>query len=152
MSYPISKIDGLGPQSAAKLKAVGIRTTDGLLRSAGSAKARKILAAKTGIGEQQLLEWANIAAIMSVKGISTGKAGLIRASGYVFAIDENQGHNFTRRPDKRSRILSLNDGSLIVNVIPLLVNIESVVYEHHNGSLRVTDGKWAMDIKEFGLV
>ena len=56
-------------------------------------------------------------------------SGLIRATGYVFAIDENQGHNFTRRPDKRSRILSLNDGSLIVNVIPLLVNIESVVYE-----------------------
>ncbi len=79
-------------------------------------------------------------------------AGLIRATGYVFAIDENQGHNFTRRPDKRSRILSVNDGSLIVNVIPLLVNIEAVVYEHHNGGLRVTDGNWAMDIKEFGLV
>ena len=72
MSYPISKIDGLVPQPAAKLKAVGIRTTEGLLKNAASAKARKTLSAKTGLGEQQLLEWANTAAMMSVPGISTG--------------------------------------------------------------------------------
>ncbi len=78
--------------------------------------------------------------------------GLIRASGYVFAVDESHGHNFVRRPDKRSRIFSVNDGGLIINVIPLLVDLEAVVYEPHNGSLRVTDGKWSMDIKEFGVI
>lgn len=114
MSYPISKIDGLGPQSAAKLKAVGIRTTDGLLRSAGSAKARKILAAKTGIGEQQLLEWANIAAIMSVKGISTGKAGLIRASG-VNTVRELA----MRNPGRLAQAMrDINDKKKLVRVLP----------------------------------
>lgn len=78
--------------------------------------------------------------------------GIIRASGYVFAIDENQGHTFVRRPDKRTRLLSIHDGSLLVNIIPMNVKLEEVVYERHPGGLRVTDGNWAMEIKEFGVV
>jgi len=81
MTYPISKIDGLGQQAASKLKALGIRTTAGLLENAATVKARKTLAAKTGISEQQLLDWANIAAFMSLKGVSTAKACLFRAAG-----------------------------------------------------------------------
>jgi hypothetical protein len=78
--------------------------------------------------------------------------GIIRASGYVFAVDENQGHNFVRRPEKRTRLISIHDGSLLVNIIPLNVKLEAVVYERHAGGLRVTDGEWAMEIKEFGVV
>jgi hypothetical protein len=48
-SYPISKIDGLGPHAQARLKAQGIRTTAGLLDNASTVKARKALAAKTGL-------------------------------------------------------------------------------------------------------
>lgn len=114
MSYPISKIDGLGPQSASKLKSIGIRTTDGLLKNAGSAKARKILAAKTGLSEPQLLEWANIAAIMSVKGISTGKAGLIRASG-VNTVRELA----MRNPGRLAQTMrDINDKKKLVRVLP----------------------------------
>lgn len=114
MSYPISKIDGLGPQSASKLKSIGIRTTDGLLKKAGSAKARKILAAKTGLSEPQLLEWANIAAIMSVKGISTGKAGLIRASG-VNTVRELA----MRNPGRLAQTMrDINDKKKLVRVLP----------------------------------
>lgn len=114
MSYPISKIDGLGPQAAVKLKSVGIRTTDGLLKSAGSAKARKILSAKTGISEQQLLAWANIADLMGVKGISTGKAGLIRASG-VNTVRELA----MRNPGRLAQAMrETNDRKKLVRVLP----------------------------------
>ena len=114
MSYPISKIDGLAPQSAAKLKAVGIRTTEGLLKNAASAKARKALSAKTGIGERQLLEWANTAAMMSVPGISTGKAGLIRASG-VNTVRELA----MRNPGRLARAMrEINDDKKFVRVFP----------------------------------
>ncbi len=114
MSYPISKIDGLGPQSAAKLKAVGIRTTQGLLEFAGTAKARKALSLKTGIGEQQLLKWANTAAIMSVPGISTGKAGLIRATG-VNTVRELAMRNPGRLAQAMKKI---NDDRKFVRILP----------------------------------
>ena len=60
-AYPLSNIDGLGPHAQARLKAEGIRTTAALLESASTPKGRKALAAKTGLSEQQLLAWANIA-------------------------------------------------------------------------------------------
>jgi hypothetical protein len=114
MTYPISKIDGLGPQAILKLKAVGIRTTDGLLRETATAKGRKILSSKTGISEQQLLDWANFAVIMSVKGISTGKAGLIRASG-VSTVRELA----MRNPGRLAQAMrEINDKKKLVRVLP----------------------------------
>ena len=44
-------------------------------------KGRKELAAKTGISEQQLLEWANFADHMRIAGMGKAKIGLIRAAG-----------------------------------------------------------------------
>ena len=44
-------------------------------------KGRKELAAKTGISEQQLLEWANVADHMRIPGMGKAKIGLIRAAG-----------------------------------------------------------------------
>ena len=81
MTYPISKIEGLVAVDAKKLKSVGIRTTDALLEAARSPKGRKMLAAKTGFSEQQLLEWANIADYMRIPGMGNGKTKLLRAAG-----------------------------------------------------------------------
>src|SRR3954454_10485930 len=81
MTYPISDIDGLPSLAASRLKAVGIRTTDGLLEAARSVKGRKMLAARTGISEQQLLEWANVSDYMRIPGMGKAKVGLMRAAG-----------------------------------------------------------------------
>jgi predicted RecB family nuclease len=81
MTYPISTIDGLTAFTALKLKALGIRTTDGLLEAARTVKGRKTLAAKTGISEQLLLEWANVADYMRIPGMGKAKVGLVRAAG-----------------------------------------------------------------------
>jgi predicted RecB family nuclease len=81
MTYPISKIDGLTVFAATKLKKAGIRTMEGLLDAAHSAKGRKDLAARTGFSEQQLLEWANLADYMRIPGMGKAKAELLRASG-----------------------------------------------------------------------
>ena len=62
-AYPLSKIDGLGAHAQAKLKAQGIRTMAALLDNASTPKGRKLLATKTGLSEQQLLAWANIAVL-----------------------------------------------------------------------------------------
>src|ERR1700680_5202809 len=81
MTYPISDIDGLPSFAAAKLKSLGIRTTAGLLEAARTVKGRKALAAKTGITEQQLLEWANVSDYMRIPGMGKAKVGLMRAAG-----------------------------------------------------------------------
>src|SRR6202048_1382685 len=81
MTYPISEIDGLSAFAASKLKSLGIRTTEALLEAAHSVKGRKTLAAKTGISEQQLLEWANVSDYMRIPGMGRAKVGLVRAAG-----------------------------------------------------------------------
>jgi nucleotidyltransferase/DNA polymerase involved in DNA repair len=81
MTYPISEIHGLSSFAAAKLKSLGIRTTDRLLEAASTVKGRKMLASKTGISEQQLLEWANFSDYMRIPGMGKAKVGLVRAAG-----------------------------------------------------------------------
>src|SRR6478672_2822057 len=81
MTYPISDIDGLPAFAASKLKALGIRTTEGLLEAARTVKGRKALAEKTGISAQQLLEWANVSDYMRIPGMGRAKIGLVRAAG-----------------------------------------------------------------------
>jgi predicted RecB family nuclease len=81
MTYPISELEGMTAFAASQLKSEGIRTTDGLLEAASTVKGRKALAAKTGIKEQQLLEWANVADYMRIPGMGKAKTGLVRAAG-----------------------------------------------------------------------
>lgn len=81
MSYPITHIDGVGPEQATALKQARIRTTDKFLEAAKSPKGRKALSKKTGIDEQCLLKWANMADRMRIKGIGNDYAELLRATG-----------------------------------------------------------------------
>jgi hypothetical protein len=81
MSYPITDIDGIEGEKAAILKSVRIRTTERLLEAARTVKGRKALAEKTGIGEKQLLCWANVADRMRIRGISKEYAELLQAAG-----------------------------------------------------------------------
>jgi predicted RecB family nuclease len=81
MTYSISEIEGMTAFYASKLKALGIRTTDALLEAARTMRGRKALAAKTGISEQQLLDWANVADYMRIPGMGKAKVGLVRAAG-----------------------------------------------------------------------
>jgi hypothetical protein len=77
--------------------------------------------------------------------------GVARASGYVFVIDDLNKHLFVKRPDRRTKLVPLMSGDVIVNVIPQTVDLERVAYELKDRSLVVTDGgAWAMDVKEFG--
>jgi len=81
MNYPLSAIEGLSPTEASRLKRAGVRTAAKLLEAAASAKGRKVLAASTGLSEQKLLEWANFADCMRVKGMGRAKGEILRASG-----------------------------------------------------------------------
>jgi predicted flap endonuclease-1-like 5' DNA nuclease len=81
MSYPISDIEGIEPESAATLKSVGIRTTERLLEAAKNPKGRRALSEKTGIDEKRILRWANMADRMRIKGVGEEYAELLQAAG-----------------------------------------------------------------------
>ncbi len=66
-------------------------------------------------------------------------------------IDDLSKHMFVKRPDRRTKLIPISSGDVIVNVIPETVKVESVTYELQDRSLVVTDGSaWSMDVKEFG--
>ncbi|HZP79631.1 MAG TPA: DUF4332 domain-containing protein [Pseudolabrys sp.] len=81
MSYPLTDLDGCDGEHAAALKAAGVRSTGTLLKRAKDAKGRKELSQLTGIGERQLLCWANACDRMRIKGMGKEYAELLQAAG-----------------------------------------------------------------------
>ncbi len=81
MSYPLRAIAGIGPAMVARLKTLGIRTTEKLLEATKSAKDRKKLAEKLEVDEQQVLRWANLADRMRIKGVREPYAVLLQHAG-----------------------------------------------------------------------
>jgi predicted RecB family nuclease len=81
VSYPLSAIAGIGPAMAARLKALGIRTTEKLLDASRTAKDRKNLAEKLDVADQTVLRWANLADRMRIKGVREPYAELLKDAG-----------------------------------------------------------------------
>lgn len=77
----IADIEGISPKNATKLRKAGVRTTEGLIRVASTAKDRKALSAATGLSTNQILEWVNRADLMRVKGIGSEYADLLETAG-----------------------------------------------------------------------
>jgi hypothetical protein len=86
MSYAIADLQTLDPAAVAKLRSVGIRTSDKLLECAKDPKGRKLLAARIGYDERCILRWANLVDRMRIKGIGEDYAGLLEAAGVVTVV------------------------------------------------------------------
>ena len=125
MTYPLSEIEGLSAYSASKLKSLGIRTTESLLEAARTVKGRKTLAAKTGISEQQLLEWANVSDYMRIPGMGKAKVGLVRAAG-VATVRELAMRNPMRLAQNMKEV---NTKRKLVRVLPSERSVQQIV-EH----------------------
>jgi predicted flap endonuclease-1-like 5' DNA nuclease len=84
MPSSISELDGcLGAGFAIKMKKAGIRTTEKLLETAKSLKGRQMLAEKTEIDQEKLLQVANFIDRMRIKGVGPEYAELLEAAGVV---------------------------------------------------------------------
>ena len=114
MSYPLTDIEGIDDDVARMLKSAGVRSSIGLLDKASTLRGRKALAAKTGIGEKQLLCWANMADRMRIRGVRREYAELLSAAG-VDTIKE-LGH---RNPQKLAQAMrAANDKRKLVRLLP----------------------------------
>jgi predicted RecB family nuclease len=123
MTYPISEIEGLSAFSATKLKGLGIRTTEALLEAARTVKGRKELSAKTGISEQQLLEWANVSDYMRIPGMGKAKVGLMRAAG-VTTVRELAHRNPARLAQNMREV---NTRRKLLRVLPSEKSVEQMI-------------------------
>ena len=113
ISYPLKSLEGTA-SDIASLKATGIRTTATLLEAAKNPKGRKDLAKKTGIDQKRLLEWANKADKMRVKGLGKEYAELLQAVG----VDTVRELKY-RNPEKLAQALaSANKKRKLVRLVP----------------------------------
>lgn len=80
-SYSIADLQRIPVGVAAKLKSVGIRTTERFLDQAKDPRGRKDLADKTGFHEKDILRWANKVDRMRIKGVGEDYAELLEAAG-----------------------------------------------------------------------
>jgi predicted RecB family nuclease len=134
MTYPISEIEGMTAFSASKLKSLGIRTTDALLEAARHVKGRKTLAAKTGISEQQFLEWANVSDYMRIPGMGKAKVNLMRAAG-VTTVRELAMRNPARLAQNMKEV---NTKRRLVRVLPSEKSVEQIIAQARKLQPKIT--------------
>src|ERR1700722_13929394 len=114
MAYPITDIQGIETTIVTVLKAEGIRTTVGLLRSGKTPKQRLKIALKTGAPEKDVLDWVTAADRMRVKGVGWEYSELLRAAG-VRTVNELR----FRNPQKLALAMAeINTKRKLVRVLP----------------------------------
>jgi predicted flap endonuclease-1-like 5' DNA nuclease len=134
MTYPVSEISDIGPEARGRLKTAGIRTTARLLDAAKSPKGRKQLAEQTGIEEKRILNWANAADRMRIKGIGGEYSDLLQAAG-VDTVKELK----YRNPGKLAEAMaSANARNKLARVLPSPRAIERWIEQAKRIQLKIT--------------
>jgi predicted flap endonuclease-1-like 5' DNA nuclease len=134
MTYPVSEISDIGPEAIAQLKSAGIRTTARLLDAAKSPKGRKQLADQTGIAEKRILNWANAADRMRIKGIGAEYSDLLQAAG-VDTVKELK----YRNPAKLAEAMAAaNARNKLARVLPSPRAIERWIEQAKRIQLKIT--------------
>ncbi len=81
LNYPIEAIEGIGEVYAKKLKEIGIKTVDDLLKAGAKKSDRKKLAKTLGISEKRILEWVNRADLFRIPGVGEEYSDLLEQAG-----------------------------------------------------------------------
>jgi predicted flap endonuclease-1-like 5' DNA nuclease len=114
VGYSLLQIEGIGDVYIEKLRSIGIRSTDTLLEQCKTPKGRKDLAQMAGISPKLILEWANLADLMRIKGIGEEWADLLEEAG-VDTVNELKERNANSLYDK---IIEVNDEKRLVRRLP----------------------------------
>jgi predicted flap endonuclease-1-like 5' DNA nuclease len=125
VSYKIDKLEGVGPANMEKLAKAGITRTSHLLAKCATPKGRKEVAAATGLKEDQVLKFTNLADLMRVKGVAEEYSELLEAAG-VDTVKELK----TRKPDNlTAKMAEVNAAKKMVRRAPTLAEVTKWV-EH----------------------
>lgn len=112
----ITEIEGIGEAFAAKLKDLGINTTEQLLEAGATRKGREQLAEKSGISPKLIMKWINRADLFRVKGIGQEYSDLLEASGVDTVVELG-----TRNADNLyAKLVEVNNAKNLVRKLPSL--------------------------------
>lgn len=121
--YKLKDIQGIGSAYAAKLLEAGLKTTDQLLEAAKTRKGRAELAEKLGLGERAVLEWANRADLMRIKGVAGQFSDLLERAGVDSALELAR-----RVPDNlHAKLVEINTEHKLVRRVPTLEQVKKWV-------------------------
>lgn len=81
MTYKIEQVEGIGPESGARLASVGIHTTDDLLARTTTLEDRQRLAYGTGLSMMSVTAWRHQADLMRISGIGSEYGQLLEVAG-----------------------------------------------------------------------
>jgi len=119
----ISDIEGIGPKYAELLAKEGIKTVEGLLKTAAKQKDRKKLSEVLGISEKLILEWVNLADLFRINGIGEEYSDLLEEAGVDTVPELAQ-----RKPENLlEKLTDINSQKKLVRRLPVLSQVESWV-------------------------
>ena len=81
MAKRIEAIEGIGPKTGEALRVSGVCTVDDLLDRGANKKARRELAAATGLSESRILKCVNMADLFRINGVASQYAELLECAG-----------------------------------------------------------------------
>jgi predicted flap endonuclease-1-like 5' DNA nuclease len=119
-------IEGIGMRYAETLKVkAGIRTTETLLKACATPRGRQEVAEKTGISPKLILEWANLADLMRIKGVGEEYSDLLEEAGVDTVKELKQ-----RVPKNlHDKMVEINNEKNLVRRLPTLYMVESWVQQ-----------------------
>jgi predicted flap endonuclease-1-like 5' DNA nuclease len=119
----ILKIEGIGKKYAEKLTAAGITTTEKLLETCRTKKARAEMAEQNGISEKLILEWVNLSDLFRIKGVGEQYSDLLEEAGVDTVAELAQ-----RNPENLfNKMIEVNKEKNLVNREPWPSSVESWV-------------------------
>ena len=119
----LNKIEGIGTTYAEKLNRAGIKSIEALLEAGATAKGRKGLAEKTGIGDALILNWVNRADLFRVPRVGEQYSDVLEKAGVDTVVELSK-----RKPENLlTKMAEVNAKKNLVNRLPSLKVVESWV-------------------------
>jgi len=110
----IGELRGITPKEATKLRKAGVRTTESLLKQAGTKRGRGALGRSTGLDPDRIMEWVDRADLMRVKGIGAEYADLLKMAG----VDSVKALRRRNAASLLRTMSELNDDTRLVRRLP----------------------------------
>jgi predicted flap endonuclease-1-like 5' DNA nuclease len=113
-------VEGIGSKYAGKLQKAGVFTTEGLLKVCATPAGRKEIAAKSGISDSMILEWANRVDLYRIKGVGSEYSDLLENSGVdtVAELAQRKGTNLL------AKMVEINNSKKLVRKLPTKGQVE----------------------------
>ncbi|MDZ7372583.1 MAG: DUF4332 domain-containing protein [candidate division KSB1 bacterium] len=119
----LTEVEGIGATYAAKLKEIGIHTTEQLLEKGATPAGRNEIAQQTGISGTLILKWVNHVDLFRIKGIGSEYADLLEAAG-VDTVPELARRN---PQNLHQALVETNEKRKLVRQLPTLKQVEDWV-------------------------